>query len=149
MEKKGEAFDIPASVREKYGQKLVVYGSTQTHSIAKKVSPPHPLLSPSELSYPVNMVGMIPTLYSVKELTGQAAVILGLEFRAVPVSVTDDYGLRGDALRKVMQADQEAGYIPFFVGAFLPSVHYLTCSCVLTMGQWEQWERPRAVLSTL
>lgn len=34
----GEAFDIPLSIREEYGQKLVIYGSTQTHSIAKKVS---------------------------------------------------------------------------------------------------------------
>jgi len=33
-----EAFDVPRDVREKYGQKLVIYGSTQTHSIAKKVS---------------------------------------------------------------------------------------------------------------
>lgn len=46
-------------------------------------------------------------------------MILGLEFRAVPVSIKDDYGLRGDALQKVMKADQEAGYIPFFVGEFL------------------------------
>jgi aromatic-L-amino-acid decarboxylase len=77
----GEAFDVPQEIREKYGQKLVIYGSTQTHSIAKK-----------------------------------AAVILGLEFRAVPVSIEDNYGLRGEALRKAMKADVEAGYVPFFVG---------------------------------
>jgi len=77
----GEAFDVPQEIREKYGQKLVIYGSTQTHSIAKK-----------------------------------AAVILGLEFRAVPVSIEDDYGLRGEPLRKAMKADVEAGYVPFFVG---------------------------------
>jgi len=46
-------------------------------------------------------------------------VILGLEFRAVPVSIEDDYGLRGDALRKVMKADADAGYVPFFVGESL------------------------------
>jgi aromatic-L-amino-acid decarboxylase len=33
-----EVFDVPQAIREKYGQKLVIYGSTQTHSIAKKVS---------------------------------------------------------------------------------------------------------------
>jgi len=77
----GEAFDVPQEIREKYGQKLVIYGSTQTHSIAKK-----------------------------------AAVILGLEFRAVPVSIEDNYGLRGEALRKAMKADVDAGYVPFFVG---------------------------------
>jgi len=79
-----EAFDVPHEIREKYGQKLVIYGSTQTHSIAKK-----------------------------------AAVILGLEFRAVPVSIEDEYGLRGEALRKVMKADANAGYVPFFVGESL------------------------------
>ena len=79
-----EAFDVPQEIREKYGQKLVIYGSTQTHSIAKK-----------------------------------AAVILGLEFRAVPVSIEDEYGLRGEALRKVMKADADAGYVPFFVGESL------------------------------
>jgi len=80
----GDAFDVPQETREKYGQKLVIYGSTQTHSIAKK-----------------------------------AAVILGLEFRAVPVSIEDEYGLRGEALRKVMKADADAGYVPFFVGESL------------------------------
>lgn len=39
-----EAFDVPKGIREDYGQKLVVYGSTQTHSIAKKVS--HPVVPP-------------------------------------------------------------------------------------------------------
>jgi aromatic-L-amino-acid decarboxylase len=43
-------------------------------------------------------------------------VILGLEFRAVPVSIEDNYGLRGDALREAMKADSDAGYVPFFVG---------------------------------
>ena len=43
-------------------------------------------------------------------------MILGLEFRAVPVSIEDNYGLRGEALRKAMKADKDAGYVPFFVG---------------------------------
>ena len=29
--------DVPVSIREKYGQKLVMYGSTQTHSLGAKV----------------------------------------------------------------------------------------------------------------
>ena len=29
--------DVPVSVRERYGQKLVMYGSTQTHSLGAKV----------------------------------------------------------------------------------------------------------------
>lgn len=43
-------------------------------------------------------------------------MILGLEFRAVPVSVEDNYALRGEALREVMLADRDKGYVPFFVG---------------------------------
>lgn len=99
-------------MREKYGQKLVVYGSTQTHSIAKKVSP-----GPIRLR--IGSSWSKSTLSALLML--QAAVILGLEFRAVPVSVKDDYGLRGEPLRKVMQADQDAGYVPFFVGKLSPS----------------------------
>ena len=29
--------DVPVSVRDQYGQKLVMYGSTQTHSLGAKV----------------------------------------------------------------------------------------------------------------
>jgi len=46
-------------------------------------------------------------------------VILGLEFRAVPVSIEDNYGLRGEALSKAMKADVDAGLVPFFVGQSL------------------------------
>lgn len=53
-------------------------------------------------------------------------MILGLEFRAVPVSVKDNYGLRGDALRKVMESDQKAGYVPFFVGESLVTLVILS-----------------------
>ena len=31
--------DVPMAIREKYGQKLVMYGSTQTHSLGAKVYP--------------------------------------------------------------------------------------------------------------
>ena len=62
-------------------------------------------------------------------------MILGLEFRAVPVSVADNYALRGDVLRKAMEADKAAGYVPFFVGqspfclTSLPSSYGYECSC--------------------
>lgn len=38
-----EDIEISDDVRQKYGQKLVIYGSTQTHSIGAKVCPlaPH------------------------------------------------------------------------------------------------------------
>jgi hypothetical protein len=49
----GGAFDVPIEIREKYGQKLVIYGSTQTHSIAKKVrrSIPHDLGNGMDVEY--------------------------------------------------------------------------------------------------
>lgn len=39
-----EDIEISDDVRRKYGQKLVIYGSTQTHSIGAKVCPPAPHL---------------------------------------------------------------------------------------------------------
>ncbi|ODN77468.1 hypothetical protein L202_04644 [Cryptococcus amylolentus CBS 6039] len=72
--------EVPDEVRQKYGQKLVMYGSTQTHSLGAK-----------------------------------AAILLGLTFRAVPVSAKDDFALRGDALREAVEEDKKAGLVPFFV----------------------------------
>ncbi|RSH83885.1 hypothetical protein EHS25_005500 [Saitozyma podzolica] len=70
----------PIPIREQYTQKMVIYGSTQTHSLGAK-----------------------------------AALLLGMQFRAVPVSRSDDYSLRGHALREVMERDVKEGLIPFFV----------------------------------
>lgn len=39
-----EDIEISDDVRQKYGQKLVIYGSTQTHSIGAKVCPSAPHL---------------------------------------------------------------------------------------------------------
>lgn len=72
--------DVPVSVRDQYGQKLVMYGSTQTHSLGAK-----------------------------------AALLLGLQFRAIPVAEADGYTLRGENLRKGIEMDIAAGFIPFFV----------------------------------
>ncbi|OWZ66171.1 hypothetical protein AYX15_02457 [Cryptococcus neoformans] len=73
-----EDIEISDDVRQKYGQKLVIYGSTQTHSIGAK-----------------------------------AAILLGLPFRAVPVTAEDQYALRGHALRAAIETDVAAGLIPF------------------------------------
>ncbi|KIR36426.1 aromatic-L-amino-acid decarboxylase [Cryptococcus deuterogattii CA1014] len=73
-----EDIEISEDVRKKYGQKLVIYGSTQTHSVGAK-----------------------------------AAILLGLPFRAVPVTAEDQYALRGDALRAAIETDVAAGLIPF------------------------------------
>lgn len=50
----------------------------------------------------------------------QAAVLLGLQFRAVPVSAKDGYSMRGEALRQVIEKDVATGLVPFFVGGFTP-----------------------------
>ncbi|ORX34523.1 putative aromatic-L-amino-acid decarboxylase [Kockovaella imperatae] len=72
--------DTPMKIREKYGQRLVIYGSTHTHSLGAK-----------------------------------AALLLGLQWKAVPVSAADNYSLRGDALRRVIEEDIANGLVPFFV----------------------------------
>jgi aromatic-L-amino-acid decarboxylase len=87
----GDVFDVPDDLRAKYSPKLVMYGSTQTHSLGEKVS------------------------FGLRIADSQAALILGLSFRAVPVAAADGYALRGDALRKVIEEDVKKGLIPFYV----------------------------------
>lgn len=70
---------MPLAVREEYTKKLVMYGSTQTHSVGAK-----------------------------------AALILGMQFRALPVHAPD-YSFRGDVLRAAVEDDVRRGYVPFFV----------------------------------
>ncbi|WRT64926.1 uncharacterized protein IL334_001866 [Kwoniella shivajii] len=74
--------DIPDSIRQEYGQKLVVYGSTQTHSLGAK-----------------------------------AALMLGLPFRAVSVSIEDQYSLTGESVKQAIEKDVQDGLIPFLVYA--------------------------------
>lgn len=51
--------------------------------------------------------------------TLQAAILLGLQHRSVPVSIKDNYSMRGEALREAIEQDVAAGLIPFFVGEAL------------------------------
>ncbi|WWC87059.1 uncharacterized protein L201_001944 [Kwoniella dendrophila CBS 6074] len=74
--------EIPDSIRQEYGQKLVVYGSTQTHSIGAK-----------------------------------SALMLGLPFRAIPVSAEDQYSLRGESVKEAIEKDKQDGLVPFLVYA--------------------------------
>ena len=48
-------------------------------------------------------------------LIAQAALILGMTFRAVAVSSADGYSLRGEALKAAMEEDIGKGLVPFFV----------------------------------
>ncbi|KAG8888279.1 hypothetical protein FRB98_008025 [Tulasnella sp. 332] len=59
-------------------EKLIIYGTTMTHSLGAK-----------------------------------AALILGLTFRALEVSKDDNYGLRGETLKRALEEDQTAGLAPF------------------------------------
>ncbi|KAL5631660.1 hypothetical protein ACGC1H_007243 [Rhizoctonia solani] len=60
--------------------KLVVYGTSQTHSLGAK-----------------------------------AALILGLQFRAIEVDAKDNYALRGELLMRALEEDRKAGKHPFVV----------------------------------
>ncbi|KAF8705993.1 Pyridoxal-dependent decarboxylase conserved domain, partial [Rhizoctonia solani] len=60
--------------------KLVIYGTSQTHSLGAK-----------------------------------AALILGLQFRAIEVYAEDNYALRGDSLVNAIEEDRKAGVHPFIV----------------------------------
>ena len=60
--------------------RLVMYGTTQTHSIGMK-----------------------------------AALILGLDFRALQVHAKDAYALRGETLRAALKEDTKAGRVPFML----------------------------------
>lgn len=62
--------------------RLVMYGTTQTHSIGAK-----------------------------------AALILGLDFRALPVSHEDGLSLTGETLRAALEEDEAAGRVPFMLVA--------------------------------
>ena len=75
-----ERIEVSIPVRQQYTSKLVMYGSTQTHSLGAK-----------------------------------AALLLGMQFRALPVRVSDDYALRGETLRKAIEEDVKNGFTPFFV----------------------------------
>lgn len=94
------ALGVSTAVREEFGQKLVMYGSTQTHSLGAKVSLRSCMLrTDTHHQY-------------------QAAVLLGLQFRAIPVAEADNYALRGAALRNAIEEDIEKGLTPFLVGGF-------------------------------
>lgn len=66
--------------------KLVMYGTTQTHSIGAK-----------------------------------AAIVLGLNFRAIEVTAKDAYSLRGEKLEAALKEDTEKGLIPFMLIATVGS----------------------------
>lgn len=69
-----------ASWRGNETSKLVMYGTTQTHSIGVK-----------------------------------AAMVLGLQFRAIEVEKKDGFALRGEALRNTLKDDQRKGLVPFML----------------------------------
>lgn len=64
-------------------EKLVLYGTTQTHSLGAK-----------------------------------AALILGLEFRAIETKAEDDWSLRGETLREALEEDKARGKVPFILCVF-------------------------------
>ncbi|KAI6131246.1 pyridoxal phosphate-dependent transferase [Pisolithus croceorrhizus] len=61
-------------------EKLLIYTTTQTHSLGKK-----------------------------------AGLVLGLNVRALEVTVQDNFALRGDTLRRALEEDRDAGLHPFIL----------------------------------
>ncbi|KAK6903875.1 hypothetical protein I203_107385 [Kwoniella mangroviensis CBS 8507] len=92
--------EIPDEIRQEYGQKLVVYGSTQTHSLGAK-----------------------------------AALMLGLPFRAIPVSIEDQYSLRGKDVREAIEKDKKAGLVPFLVYATVGTTSTGAVDRIAEIGQ--------------
>ena len=48
-------------------------------------------------------------------LGAKAALVLGIRFRALPTTASDDWGLRGETLRAALEEDEAAGVIPFIL----------------------------------
>ncbi|KAI5451978.1 hypothetical protein NCC49_001277 [Naganishia albida] len=90
---------IPEVLRANSTPKMVMYGSTQTHSIGKK-----------------------------------AAIILGMEFRALPTYKKDQYALRADVVRKALTEDSKKGLIPFMLIATVGSTNTGTIDHILEIG---------------
>ncbi|KAJ9116568.1 hypothetical protein QFC20_000500 [Naganishia adeliensis] len=91
---------IPEELRADRTSKMVMYGSTQTHSIGKK-----------------------------------AAIILGMEFRALPTYKKDQYALRADVVREALAEDSKKGLIPFMLIATVGSTNTGTIDHIMAIGQ--------------
>jgi aromatic-L-amino-acid decarboxylase len=81
-----QAAEDVAAWRGRATSKLVMYGTTQTHSIGAK-----------------------------------AALVLGLNFRAIEVYAKDAYALRGDLLEAALKEDTAKGLVPFLLVATVGS----------------------------
>lgn len=79
-----KAASVLAKWRGGLTSRLVMYGTTQTHSIGAK-----------------------------------AALILGLDFRALEVTAEDGFALRGKTLERALQEDEAMGRVPFMLIATL------------------------------
>jgi aromatic-L-amino-acid decarboxylase len=58
---------------------------------------------------------VIYTTSQTHSLGAKAGLVLGLSTRALDVTADDNYGLRGDTLRRAFLADQKAGKKPFIL----------------------------------
>lgn len=99
----GQNSEIPDAIREQYTSKLVMYGSTQTHSVAAKVP--------------------ITPFHHGQADSPKAARLLGVHFRACPVNEHDLFALRGGTLKTAIEEDVRKGLVPFFVGTSFGASH--------------------------
>jgi aromatic-L-amino-acid decarboxylase len=102
--------DVDDTIRDMYHSKLVMYGSTQTHSIGIKVG--RALYSGHTRS---PKAGSPIVDRNVFFDISQAAKILGLKWRSLPTFKEDDYALTGETVRKALEEDEKKGLIPFML----------------------------------
>ncbi|KAG0140336.1 hypothetical protein CROQUDRAFT_726201 [Cronartium quercuum f. sp. fusiforme G11] len=91
----GSRSDLSTSARADLAGRMVVYGSTETHSMGHK-----------------------------------SAIILGLQWRPLPVTKEDGWRLRGETLRKALEADVAKGLIPCMLIATLGTTNVGAMDCL-------------------
>lgn len=55
-------------------------------------------------------------------LGAKAGIILGIPFRAIKTYAADQWGLRGDSLKSVLEEEKKNGRIPFMLSEFSASM---------------------------
>lgn len=97
---KGSPLSVPAEIRARSTPKLVMYGSTQTHSY---------------IFFDLIIFSSVIFLDLCCSVGAKAALILGLTWRSLPVKKEEEYALRGDVLLAAIEEDVAKGCIPMMV----------------------------------
>jgi aromatic-L-amino-acid decarboxylase len=80
---------------------------------------------------------IIYTTSQTHSLGAKAGLVLGLSTRALEVFSEDNYGLRGETLRRALEEDEQSGKKPFILSQFatiIPTLSALMHPAVATVG---------------